>query len=268
MERSALALLACPTCRSSLILQVGSNDPIETGSLSCGRCQAKYPIKQGIPHFIQLQELTGFNQRFARMYNRFSWAYRSFSKIAFAFIGLSEERGRREILDRIEPRSERVLEVSIGPGVNLPYLVQRTDIREIHGLDISLGQLNRCRSYIRRKGWPVELFLGNAEALPFQDKAFDAVFHIGGINFFNDKKKAIDEMIRVAKPGTRILISDENEKGARGYDKTIPGFRQAFEGGRQAITAPVDLIPADMQEVHVFNVWKDWFYCLEFRKPS
>ena len=70
---------------------------------------------------------------------------------------------------------------------------------KVFGLDISLGQLRRCQSYTERKDWAVDLFLGNAEQLPFQDAVFDSLFHIGGINFFNDKKKAIEEMIRVVR---------------------------------------------------------------------
>ena len=59
---------------------------------------------------------------------------------------------------------------------------------------------------------------------PNQDDSFGGVFHIGGINFFDDKKRAIEEMIRVARPGSRILISDEKEKAAQAYERIIPGF--------------------------------------------
>jgi ubiquinone/menaquinone biosynthesis C-methylase UbiE len=113
----------------------------------------------------------------------------------------------------------------------------------------------------------VDLFLGNAEQLPFRDASFDSLLHIGGINFFNDKKKAIEEMIRVVRPGARILIADEHEKGAKSYEHTIPGFKQSFKGLRTAITPPVELVPPEMQEVRLFDVCKGWFYCLEFRKP-
>mgnify|MGYP001072965347 CR=1 FL=1 len=267
MERSSLALLACPECLAGLNLQAAQVDPVLDGSLHCPACQKEYPIQQGIPHFIQAADLNGLNRRFAGLYDRFAWAYPPFLRIAFAIIGISEERARREILDRLEPGGGKVLEVSIGPGGNLPFLVNRPDVGQVYGLDISLGQLRRCQAYVRRKGWPVDLFLGNAEALPFQDGAFDSLVHIGGINFFNDKKKAIDEMIRVVRPGARILIGDESERGAKGYEGTIPGFSQSFKGKRAPVVPPVDLVPPEMREVRLFEAWKGWFYCLEFRKP-
>ena len=73
--------------------------------------------------------------------------------------------------------------------------------------------------------------------------------------------------LRVAKPGTRILIADETEQGARGYERFLPGFKRSFKGGREVVTAPVDLVPAAILERRVFDVWKGWLYCLEFRKP-
>ena len=42
--------------------------------------------------------------------------------------------------------------------------------------------------------------------LPLRIIDFGIVHHIGGINFFNDKAKAMQEMLRVAKPGTKILV--------------------------------------------------------------
>ena len=267
MKTGSLDLLICPACRSPLALEAARGSPILAGSLQCSRCSRSYPIMDGIPRFIQPEELTGYNRRFSRLYDLFSAFYRLFSRLAFACLGIREETARREILDRLEPAGGRVLEVSIGPGVNLPYLVQRQDVRELYGLDISLGQLTNCQRFLRRRGWNADLFLGNAERLPFADDSFEAVFHIGGINFFNDKKAAIDEMIRVAKPGTRILISDETEKGAREYERFIPGFKRSFTGIRHAVQVPLDLVPPEMQEKHVFEVWKGWFYCLEFRKP-
>jgi ubiquinone/menaquinone biosynthesis C-methylase UbiE/uncharacterized protein YbaR (Trm112 family) len=261
-RRAALDVLACPDCHGQLSL-----DALQEGErYTCSGCQVHFPVVDGIPHFIQPQALTGLNKRFAEIYDWASWGYRLFSKIAFAYIGMSEEQGRREVTDRLQPKGGRVLEVSIGPGVNLPYLVGRADVGEIYGLDISLGQLKRCREYVAHQGWDIQLQLGNAEQLPYQDNTFEAVFHIGGINFFNDKKKAIEEMIRVAKPGARMLIADEYEKGAQGYEKLFPGFGRHFEGKRETIVPPLDLVPEAMLEKRICDIWKGWFYCIEFIK--
>jgi ubiquinone/menaquinone biosynthesis C-methylase UbiE/uncharacterized protein YbaR (Trm112 family) len=268
MKRATIKLLACPCCHGPLVLDEGEELLIRSGKLFCSRCQKDYALVEGIPWFIKPDELTGFNRRFARMYDWFSWIYTAFSRAAFAYIGIAEEQGRREITDRLDPCGGRVLEVSVGPGVNLPYLVNRPDVGEVFGLDISPGQLRRCQSYMSRKGWDVELFLGNGEQLPFQAESFDSVFHVGGINFFDNKKAAIAEMIRVARPGARILISDETEKGVQGYERFIPGFKSAFNGRRETVTPPADLVPPEMLETRVFDVWKGWMYCLEFRKAA
>ena len=266
MKPETLELLTCPTCRGGLRLRGEASGSIQSGSLACNTCSKEFAIEEGIPHFIRYEELTGLNRRFARLYDWFSYVYVPVTKIAYGLIG-GEESSRREVLDRLAPKRGRVLEVSIGPGVNLPYLMDTPGEGEIYGLDISVGQLRRCRSLCRKRNWSVDLFLGNAEELPFEDESFATVFHIGGINFFNDKKKAIEEMIRVAQPAAKIVIVDERERGARLYAATIPGFRRIFRGERETVSAPVEFVPREMADVRVTDVWRGWFYCLEFRKP-
>jgi ubiquinone/menaquinone biosynthesis C-methylase UbiE/uncharacterized protein YbaR (Trm112 family) len=267
MKRMTLDLLACPICHGCLDYAGVDEKTLRAGLLICSGCKRDFPIVNGIPQFIQPETLTGFNRRFAGLYNWFSWIYRAFSRVAFAYIGMDEETGRHEITDRLDPCSGHVLEVSIGPGVNLPYIINRPDVGEVFGLDISPGQLQCCQWYVAKKGWKVDLFLGNGDQLPFKDASFGGVFHVGGINFFNNKQAAIDEMIRVAKAGTRILIADETEKGAQGYEKFIPGFKKSFGDKRNTIVPPVDRVPKEMCETRVFDVWKGWFYCIEFCKP-
>jgi ubiquinone/menaquinone biosynthesis C-methylase UbiE/uncharacterized protein YbaR (Trm112 family) len=268
MKQTSLDLLLCPACHGDLILESShGNGTILKGSLTCSACLNIFPILRGIPHFINEDELVGLNKPIARMYDWFSWIYSLFSKIGFLFLGTTDSRARREVLDRLEPNGGKVLEVSIGSGVNLPFLLYSTSVSEVYGLDISIGQLNRCNALIQRKGWFVDLFLGNGEELPFKAESFDSVFHIGGINFFSNQQKAIHEMIRVAKPGTKIIICDENESGAQWYEKFLPGFKSAFKGERQKIIAPVDLIPDSMLDLKLDNIWNGFIYCLEFRKP-
>jgi ubiquinone/menaquinone biosynthesis C-methylase UbiE/uncharacterized protein YbaR (Trm112 family) len=268
MKRKTLELLACPTCRGELFLrETGDNETIETGALVCAKCQRPYPIKEGIVHFIEPEELTGLNGRFARFYDWFTHIYFLFNNVAFLFLGGVRKSRKEEIIDRLELTSGRVLEVSIGPGINLPYLYETPGKIEVYGLDISLGQLHHCQDFCRKRGLEAELFLGTAEALPFKDNAFEATFHIGGINFFSDKQAAIDEIIRVARPGTKIAVADENEKAAKSLDWT-PGASSLFEGKREAVTAPVALVPTAMQEIKAESIWKGTGWVVEFRKPG
>src|SRR4030065_1905778 len=122
-RRLALDVLACPACHGAL----SSIPPQENSGYHCPACRLDYPVVGGIPHFIQLEELSGWNRRFAGLYNWFSRVYRGFSYVAFAYIGMDEEQARREVTDRLEPGGGCVLEVSIGPGVNLPHLVGGRD---------------------------------------------------------------------------------------------------------------------------------------------
>jgi uncharacterized protein YbaR (Trm112 family) len=282
VRRATLELLCCPRCRGELLLRDGS-EVVEAGSLLCPRCHRDFPVRDGIPRFLRPEELTGLNRRFTRLYDLFSYVYVPVSRLFFAFLG-GEAKSRREVVDRLElgrreaPAASpgraveaavgRILEVSIGPGVNLPYLIGAAGAPEVFGLDISLGQLERCRSYCRRRGFAVELFLGMAEELPFRDESFDGVLHVGGINFFSDKAKAIREMVRVARPGANLVIADESEEGARVYERWIPGFSRMFEGKREPVRAPVDLVPPQMEDVRTHTVWRGLGYCVEFRKPA
>jgi ubiquinone/menaquinone biosynthesis C-methylase UbiE len=243
---------------------------VDEGELSCSHCERRFLIRNGIPLFIEPQDLEGLNRRFARSYNWFSHTYDLFTKMAFLPFG-GDRRARKVILDRLELNGGRVLEVSIGSGANLPYLFESPDVGEVYGLDISGGQLARCSSLVTRRGWLVDLFLGTAEALPFKARSFDSILHIGGINFFSNKKRAIDEMIRVARPGSKIVIADESEHVAR-FMSRIPGFSGSHKDKKPDVTVPIDLVPDTMEGRRVDGIWKMHGqyhgYCLEFRKPA
>jgi ubiquinone/menaquinone biosynthesis C-methylase UbiE len=127
--------------------------------------------------------------------------------------------------------------------------------------------LRRCRRKVMRWQRNAQLFQGETERLPFRDAVFDCVFHVGGINFFSDKARATTEMIRVAKPGTKILIVDETEKVvSRQYQKN-PLTRPYFAGRDQAVFCSIDLVPAEMGEIKAREFAEGKLYCLTFRKP-
>ncbi len=236
----------------------------------CPHCERSFLIRNGIAHFIDPRKLEGLNRRFARFYEWFSHVDAIFGKVFFLPMG-GERKARKVILDRLDLNGGRVLEVSIGSGDNLPCLLESPTVGEVYGLDISAAQLARCRNFVTKRGWSVDLFLGMAEVLPFKTESFDGVFHIGGINFFSEKKKAIDEMIRVARPGSKIVIADESERLAK-FIARIGGFSRSYQGRKVDTSVPVHLVPDTMEEIRVDGIWKMHGryhgYCLEFRKPE
>jgi ubiquinone/menaquinone biosynthesis C-methylase UbiE len=92
----------------------------------------------------------------------------------------------------------------VGDGVYLPWLSSGW---QVVGLDVSWSQLVACRA--RASGSSLRVVQGEAETQPFHDAQFDAVLSIGAFNYFNDPEGTLSEMVRVARPGATIVISDE-----------------------------------------------------------
>ncbi len=271
MKQTTLELLCCLLCKSSLSLNAkDENGIISNGELHCSTCDRSYSIRNGIVHFIDPQELDGPNQQFERYYNRLAPFYSIFTKLAFLPFG-GERKARMEILDHLDLDGGRILEVSIGNGVNLPYLFSASKVDEVYGIDISIGQLSHCQRLLNKRGGQVDLFLAMAEVLPFRHETFDRVLHIGGINFFSNRKQSIDEMIRVVRPGGKVVIADEAERLAKRINPSAREKSSVPKGGTIEETIH-NLVPDTMQDIRMEGIWKahgrDHGYCLEFTKPG
>lgn len=266
MEPQSTVLLCDPVTHEGLEL-IDAQD--ETGRtiqhLLNTRSGTRYPIRDGIPIFSERENLTGRNRQFRELYDRVAVFYDVQSHI-YAFISRQNLRQLREgFLAEIDVRpGDRVLEVSVGTGWNLQLLPQAI---EFYGLDLSWGMLQKCRRNLRHWKREACLFCGEAENLPFRDASFDVVFQLGGLNFFNDKAKAIAEMIRIAKPGTKLLISDENEKQVRKLYSRIPILGRRLWNQVEGLGPPVNLIPMEMIDPVVHDHADGRFYTLTFRKP-
>lgn len=198
------------------------------------------------------------------MYDRIAPTY-DFVTLAAHFIYRDLKKEYRNILKELDINDgDKVLEVSIGTGLNLKSLPKNSDY---FGLDISLGMLKKCRKNLMKWGLEAELFLGEAENLPFNDNSFDVVWHSGGINFFNDRAKAIQEMIRVAKPKTKIIIIDETEKVAKGFYEKTPFVKKFFKNREKSVATPIDLIPSDMLHINERIMLNDRVFVISFVKP-
>jgi ubiquinone/menaquinone biosynthesis C-methylase UbiE len=222
-----------------------------------------------IPNLINKDYLKGDNEKYMNMYNRMSRVYDFGETVGGKIIyGNQVNQVRQEMMSQLEWKNNAsVLYVSIGTGKDLEFIPKNINLRSliICGIDISLGMLKKCKKKFHQK---TNLSLLNccAEDLPFQDNSFDMVFHVGGINFFNDKQKAINEMIRVAKENTNLLIADEtNDLIEKQYKKSY--FTKKYYNDKAIDLNEIEkLIPATVKEKNTALLWNGRFYCITFRK--
>jgi demethylmenaquinone methyltransferase/2-methoxy-6-polyprenyl-1,4-benzoquinol methylase len=76
----------------------------------------------------------------------------------------------------------------------------------IVGIDFCYEMLRLGRDKIEKKGLPIPVLQGDVLQLPFSDSTFDAVLVAFGIRNVVDRKGGLAEMLRVVKPGGRLVI--------------------------------------------------------------
>jgi SAM-dependent methyltransferase len=95
----------------------------------------------------------------------------------------------------------RVLDVATGPGDAARRAVERGAIAT--GVDIA----DEMVALARRSHAGVRFLRGDAEQLPFPDRAFDALVCGFGINHIPRPDRALGEFVRVVAPGAAIALS-------------------------------------------------------------
>jgi ubiquinone/menaquinone biosynthesis C-methylase UbiE len=97
------------------------------------------------------------------------------------------------------PKGARWVDVGCGNGALTETLIERCAPASVAAIDPSEGQLAYART---RPGVKLAQFrVGDAQALPYGDKSFDAAAMALVITFVPDPAKATAEMKRVVRPG-------------------------------------------------------------------
>ncbi|GHG47391.1 MULTISPECIES: class I SAM-dependent methyltransferase [Amycolatopsis] len=105
-----------------------------------------------------------------------------------------------------------VLEVAVGTGLNLPCYPAGVTLT---GLDLSEGMLAIARDRAARLGRPVTFRQGSAHDLPFAEASFDTVLCTFGLCAIPDPAAAVGEMVRVLRPGGRLILVDHVTSSSR-----------------------------------------------------
>jgi ubiquinone/menaquinone biosynthesis C-methylase UbiE len=106
---------------------------------------------------------------------------------------------------------EQVLDVGCGTGSLTFALAGRARIKSACGLDFSAAYVNHATR--RNADSRIEFKIGDACALPFQDRSFDRVLSLLMLHFVPRAEQAIAEMRRVARPRSTVAAAVWDARG-------------------------------------------------------
>jgi len=113
----------------------------------------------------------------------------------------------RLLLDRIGPaRGLRILDVGCGDGVLATQLARQG--AKVKGLDASADMIAAARRRAEVAGVELDVVEGDARNLPFFGAQFDRVVSVATLCFSDDLRQPIREMVRVLKPGGRLILGE------------------------------------------------------------
>jgi SAM-dependent methyltransferase len=99
-----------------------------------------------------------------------------------------------------------VLEIGVGLGADHQRFAQAG--AKLTGIDLTQRAVAHVKRRFEMLGLESDLHVGNAEQLPFADNSFDLVYSWGVLHVTTDTPRAIQEVLRVLRPGgeARIMI--------------------------------------------------------------
>jgi SAM-dependent methyltransferase len=112
-------------------------------------------------------------------------------------------RYKRRVAELLDPEpGRRYLEVGAGTGADALELASRYQVSVV-GADVSGTMIDEAR----RRGL-VDAVVADAHALPFSSQSFDGAWADRTFQHLDDPTTALHELVRVVRPGGRIVLAD------------------------------------------------------------
>lgn len=125
-------------------------------------------------------------------------------------LGIDRTWRRRALKWIVEPGVRQdILDVACGTGdFSIAIASKVSEGSSVTGLDLSQGMLDVMVGKVRKEGLEgrISCLQGNSEKMPFDDESFDRVTIAFGIRNFENREVALKEILRVLKPGGRLVI--------------------------------------------------------------
>jgi ubiquinone/menaquinone biosynthesis C-methylase UbiE len=146
----------------------------------------------------------------------------SWSSGDYAIVGTTLQIVGEELCEALDLRAgQKVLDVAAGNG-NVTLAAARRWC-DVTSTDYVPSLLERGRARASAEGLTVAFKDADAEALPFDDGAFDAVVSTFGVMFTPNQDRAASELLRVCRPGGQIGLANWTPDGFIGQMFKILG---------------------------------------------
>ncbi len=146
-------------------------------------------------------------------------------------LSLGQDRYWRSVVARIVGATPGDLVLDVAAGTGTSSRTFTADGARCVACDFSLGML---RAGARKPAQRVGFVAGDAVVLPFADAAFDVVTISFGLRNVADTSAALAELLRVTKPGGRLVICEFSHLPARlldaGYQRYLAAALPAIAG--------------------------------------
>jgi ubiquinone/menaquinone biosynthesis C-methylase UbiE len=132
------------------------------------------------------------------------------------------EPGALEFLASLRVRpGERLLDIACGAGqIVIPAARQGIPAT---GIDIAANSIAQAKARAAAEGLDARFDEGDAEMLPYEDGSFDLVISLIGSMFAPQPERVAAEMLRVCRPGGRIVMANWTPEGFVGQMFKIIG---------------------------------------------
>ena len=104
---------------------------------------------------------------------------------------------------------DNVLELGCGFGRSLPILCELS--KQVTAVDISAEMIKIAKKSAKAEN--IDFFVSQSESLPFCDEKYDTVICFAAFDAMY-QKEALTEINRIAKKGSRVLITGKNDNYA------------------------------------------------------
>ena len=105
----------------------------------------------------------------------------------------------------------RMLDVACGAG-QIAIPAARAGVR-VTGIDIASNLIEQARERAAAEGVDAQFDEGDAEMLPYEDASFDLVVSLIGAMFAPRPDRVAAELLRVCRPGGRIVMANWTPEG-------------------------------------------------------